>query len=125
MKFRRIVSHLVAISLLLAQVLSPVHAAMVGTTDYLGVQDRASLVATVDAVLARADVRDELVAMGVDPAAALERVDALSDAELQQLAGQLESLPAGGDGFLALVGAVFVVLIILELTGVINIFNKA
>ena len=36
----------------------------------------------------------------------------------------MDQVPAGGD-FLVLVGAVFVVLIILELVGVIDIFKKA
>jgi len=51
------------------------------------------------------------------------RVASLSDLELAQLDGQLDSLPAGGS--LALVGAVFVVLMILEFTGVIDIFKRA
>jgi uncharacterized membrane protein (Fun14 family) len=42
-----------------------------------------------------------------------------------QLSSQIESLPAGGDSVLVLIGAVFVVLLILELTGVIDIFKKA
>lgn len=73
--------------------------------------------------LARDDVRRAMVALGVDPAAAYERVDSLTPAELAALDGELEQLPAGGD-FLAVVGIVFVVLIILELVGVTNVFTK-
>ena len=61
--------------------------------------------------------------MGVDPAAVQERLAALTDEELQTLEGRLDSLPAGGDA-LAVIGIVFVVLIILELVGVTNIFTK-
>jgi hypothetical protein len=39
------------------------------------------------------------------------------------LAGRLEELPAGGD-LLAVVGITFVVILILELVGVIDIFKK-
>ena len=39
------------------------------------------------------------------------------------LAEDLENLPAGGS-VLAVVGIVFIVLLILELVGVIDIFNK-
>ena len=46
-----------------------------------------------------------------------------SDQELHQLAVDMRNAPAGGDA-LALIGAVFVVLLILELTGVIDIFKK-
>lgn len=123
MTFRTFVSSLTAVSLLLAQLSLPAHAAVVGTQQFIETQDRAGLIATIDATLARDDVRQELVAMGVDPDAALARVAALSDAELEQVAGQLENLPAGGNA-LALIGAVFLVLLILELTGVINIFSK-
>jgi hypothetical protein len=61
--------------------------------------------------------------MGVDPAGIEGRLDALSEAEIAALAGQIEQAPAGGDA-LAVIGIVFVVLIILELVGVIDIFKK-
>jgi hypothetical protein len=49
----------------------------------------------------------------------------MSDSELATLAKRINETPAGGDGLLAVIGLTFVVLIILELTGVINIFNRA
>jgi hypothetical protein len=124
MNFRRIVSSVTAISLLVAQLFSTAQAAVVQTQQYLDIQNHAALIATIDAALERDDVRKELVALGVDADAALARVAALSDAELEQLAGQFESLPAGGDSALAVIGIVFLVLLILELTGIINIFHK-
>ena len=60
----------------------------------------------------------------MDPASAMTRAAALSDAELAQVAQEMQTLPAGGDGFFAVIGIVFVVLLILELTGVIDIFKK-
>jgi hypothetical protein len=62
--------------------------------------------------------------LGIDPAVAELRVNALTPSEIAQLQPQLDSLPAGGDALLAIVGVVFVVLIILELVGVTNIFTK-
>ena len=38
--------------------------------------------------------------------------------------GQIERLPAGGDGLLAVLGIVFVVLLVLELLGVTNVFSR-
>jgi hypothetical protein len=64
------------------------------------------------------------VRLGVDPVAATGRVASLSDQELSRVSGQIDQLPAGGD-ILAVIGIVFVVLLILELTGVIDIFKKA
>ena len=86
-------------------------------------EQRDTLLASVQARLAREDVQQAMVQLGVDPVEASLRVAALDQQELLQLQGQLEQLPAGGS-LLALIGAVFVVLLILEVTGVINIFNK-
>jgi hypothetical protein len=73
--------------------------------------------------LERSDVREQMQKMGVDATAVDARIASLSDRELHQLATDMQSAPAGGD-VLALVGAVFVVLLILELVGVIDIFKK-
>lgn len=77
----------------------------------------------VQDALAREDVERAMITLGVDPAAAQARVARLTPAELTQLEQQLDQLPAGGS-FFAVVGIVFVVLIILELTGVTNVFTK-
>lgn len=78
---------------------------------------------SIDSALKREDVRQLLIARGVSPDDAMTRIAALPEGDLAILAEQMDELPAGGD-LLALVGAVFIVLLILELTGVINIFNK-
>lgn len=109
----------------LAAVSSPqiVVAAPVDTGVLLQNEIAEAQVLRVQETLAREDVRSALVALGVDPAAARERVASLTPAELAALEGELEELPAGGD-LLAVIGVVFVVLIILELTGVTNVFTK-
>jgi hypothetical protein len=98
-------------------------AAIIGTQDALAMEQRESRLAVVQAQLAREDVQQAMIQLGVDPVEASLRVAALGEQELAQLQGQLEQLPAGGS-ILALIGAVFVVLLILEVTGVINIFTK-
>lgn len=100
-----------------------VTAAPVGTGALLQEESTEAQVLRVRDALAREEVRHAMVALGVDPMAARERVASLTPAELAALEGELEQLPAGGD-FFAVVGVVFVVLIILELTGVTNIFTK-
>ncbi len=57
------------------------------------------------------------------PAQVESRVAALTDSELRTLAGQMADLPAGADA-LAVIGIVFLVLLILEAVGVIDIFKK-
>lgn len=99
-------------------------AGVIGTAEYLSATDRAGQVASVQAVLSRADVRAQLEKYGVDPADAVARVASLTDSELADVSARMDTLPAGGDGFIAVIGILFIVLIILEWTGVIDIFKK-
>jgi hypothetical protein len=77
----------------------------------------------VDAFLARADVRQHFEALGVNPADAQQRVASLTDAELQELSGRIDALPAGA-GALEIVLIIILILLILELAGAIDIFKK-
>ena len=112
-----------AASLFVSSVQSAAYASVISTQEYLTAVDREATRARIDAVLAREEVRSKLEQYGVDPAETDARLAALTDPELEQLATDLENMPAGGS-VLAVVGVVFIVLLILELTGVIDIFNK-
>ena len=98
-----------------------------------GIVDTSALVATgrgadlasVRSQLDRADVRQQMSKLGVDAASIDTRVASLSDQELHRLAQDLQSAPVGGDGVIAVLGVVFLVLLILELTGVIDIFKRS
>jgi hypothetical protein len=120
---RQTLSLLLSAAMVAASMQSAAYAGMISTEQLIGVIDREAAIARIDAVLAREEVRDELERLGVSSVQASERVAALTDQELQILAEDLESLPVGGDA-LAIVGIVFLVLLILELVGVIDIFNK-
>jgi|SRR5882672_3753874 len=98
-------------------------AGVIDTEEYLNALDRQATIEHIDSVLARDEVRAALEQHGVDPAQASERVAALNDHELHALATDLDNLPAGGS-ILAVAGIVFIVLLILELVGVIDIFKK-
>jgi hypothetical protein len=67
----------------------------------------------------------ELERLGVDPAEAQRRVDALSAAEVAELQRRIDALPAGG--FVgAIVGAaliVFLVLLITDIAGLTDVFT--
>ena len=99
-------------------------ASVIGTAEYLSATDRAGKIATVQATLARADVQAQLEKLGVNPTDAVARVASLTDSELADVSTRMENLPAGGDGFIAVIGIVFLVLMILEFTGVIDIFKR-
>jgi len=112
-----------AVSLFASSVQSAAYAGVISTQQYLTTLDREATRARIDAVLAREEVRGKLEQYGVDPAQTDARLAAMTDQELEQLATDLENMPAGGS-VLAVVGVVFIVLLILELTSVIDIFNK-
>jgi hypothetical protein len=77
------------------------------------------------AILMRDDVRAQMEALGVDRDEALARLASLSDQEVQQIAGQVDELPAGQNllvGILVVAGAVLIGLVILDLLGVTDVF---
>ena len=98
-------------------------AAPIGTDTLVQLDQRGELVSHIQAQLARDDVRAQFLARGVSPAEVDARIAALSTEELQMLSLHLDDLPAGGS-VLAVIGVVFVVLLILELVGVTNVFTK-
>jgi hypothetical protein len=114
-----------ALCLALLNLSSPpvAQAALVGTLQAVESGTRSLDLAKVNAALAREQVRDQMVALGVDPTVVDARVARLTDSELRSLAERMDQMPAGGDA-LAVIGIVFLVLIILELVGVIDIFKK-
>ena len=122
--FRRSCVALLSVSLISLGMQTPAAAGIVGTADAIAVAQQQSDLAVVRGAMARADVRDQMVTLGVDPAEVDGRLAALTPAELSKLAGDIQQAPAGGDSALAVIGIVFVVLLILELTGVIDIFKK-
>lgn len=101
----------------------PAYAAMVSTEQLASATALDVQKQQLSERLLRADVRDELLALGVDPQSVEERIAGLSQSELNQIQGQLDSLPAGGDG-LGTVALVLLILILLEVAGVIDIFPR-
>jgi hypothetical protein len=96
-------------------------AGIIGTDEYLALQDRAIRIERINDTLMQDRVREQLTSLGVDPEHAQQRVATLSDTDLMALDGRLQDLPAGGD-ILGLVVAAFLVILILELAGVTDLF---
>lgn len=71
------------------------HAGMIGTDQAVAAAQ--SERGQISSVLSRADVVNQLQALGVNPGTAKERVAAMTDAEARALAGQLETVPAGAN----------------------------
>jgi hypothetical protein len=120
-RFEKSVS--ILMTLILVLIFAPVHsvlAAMVGTEAMLLNQNTQDVRDQLRSFLDRNEVQFQIRARGIDPAEAKARVDSLSDAEVMQIANQIDQLPAGGDFwgtvlFLAIIG--LVVLVVLEILG--------
>jgi hypothetical protein len=116
---------LTVVMLVISMPLGVAQAALVSTEQVLatsdGVADRARVLAFLD----RAEVREQIAALGVDPNEAAARVAALSDGQVREIAGQLDQLPAGQSAVGVVVGAIliiFLVLLVTDLLGLTNVF---
>lgn len=113
---------------LILLIFMPVHsvlASMIGTEVLMDTVRGQEARQYLHELLARKDVQIKLVAQGMDPIEAAARIDSLSDQEIIRLADRIEQLPAGGSAieFLLVVLLVgFIVFIILDLTGVWDVF---
>lgn len=122
--WRSTLAALLSLALLNAGFISSAHADVIDTAALVQTARDADL-ASIQSQLARDDVRAQLGKFGVAADDIESRLAVMSDSELSSLAKRMHETPAGGDGLLAVIGLTFVVLIILELVGVINIFNRA
>lgn len=78
----------------------------------------------IETLLARQDVRQEMLALGIDPREADARLAAMTDVELAGIAGQLDQLPAGGFSIgtaLIVTFVVFGVVVLLDALGLLDV----
>lgn len=105
-----------------ASVVAPVAQAGVITTDAWVQQAHADEQrAQVADMLQREDVRERMIAMGVDPDHVQARLAGLSDAEVAELAKHMEDMPAGA-GIVEVLLFVVLVFVILDIAGVTDVF---
>ena len=124
-RFRVLTLAMAFIMALTSLPLVPVQAAMVTTDQVITQSEIEADRERVRAFLGRAEVQRELQALGINPAEAAERVSTLSDAEVQQIAGRLDQLPAGQNAVGAIIGAavlIFLVLLVTDLLGLTDVF---
>jgi hypothetical protein len=88
-------------------------AALVPTDSVAGHAGAADARSRVMQSLAREDVRAALAAQGLDPEEVQARVASLTDAEVQQIADQLDQLPAGGDGLGVVIAVLLIILLVI------------
>ena len=114
----RFVAGLLAASISCAALTPPAQAGIIGTDAVAAAAARGR----VSSALEREAVRAKLETYGVSAQDVQARVDALSDAEVTQLAGQLDALPAGGNGIVGAIVLVFLVLLLTDIVGLTKVF---
>ena len=113
---------IMSFSLLGASLPSISYAGMIGTQTLIENRQLDDSRARVEEFISREKVQEQIVALGANPTEVKDRLAALTGEELRLLEQNIDNMPAGG--ILVVIGIVFVVLIILELTGAIDIFKK-
>lgn len=87
----------------------PAQAAMVTTPEVLVAPDRAQLVSSLQGQV----VQQQLIKMGVDPIAAIKRVNQMTEAEIVALQGKIDQLPAGaGIGTIELLLIIVIIILL-------------
>ena len=122
-KTRALVMRVVSVSLICMGFAQVAPAGMIGTSQMLENEARTESLTRIEMLLARDDVGQQLVTFGVEPALVLERLNAMTTEELLALEHRFDEQVAGGDA-IAIIGTVFLVLLILELVGVTDIFKS-
>lgn len=122
-RFMRITSRLLIATTLGLGV--PFHSAQAGVvgTDKVAVSAQSqSERERIRSFLDREDVRKELQNQGIDANTAKARVDALTDEEVQKVAGRLDKMPAGGD-IIGILFTIFVILLVTDILGFTKVFS--
>lgn len=115
MKFsRKVVSPLVfllAVALVEVPFAAHARAGMIPTSQAVADLSRAQSLAKLNEFIGRQEVRAQLIKNGVTPREASQRIASLSDFELQKMAGNVETAPAGAE--VVVIGVTTLLLIII------------
>lgn len=117
--FRRYVASCLVVTSL--QPMFPAYASMVSNAEFLSSGSATVSTPTLDEALASPELRDRLIALGVDANVVDQRLSSLTSEERAFLAQRIDELPAGGD-VLGLLVLLFIVFVITDAIGVTDIF---
>ncbi len=106
---------------LLSMSFNGAHAALVGNDVTIAQAQQQDARAELLQTIRRADVSEQLAAMGVSQASIESRVQLMTGDEVAQLNQQIGELPAGGD-VLGVLLVIFIVFVITDVIGATDIF---
>jgi len=122
-RFMRITSRLLIASVLsLTLPMQAAYAGMIGVSEVAVSEQSQSQRERIKSFLEREDVVKAMQTEGLDASTAKARVDALTDQEVQQVAGKIDTMPAGGD-ILGILFTIFVVLLVTDILGFTKVFS--
>jgi hypothetical protein len=119
---KRVMVVVLSVSMLGLSLPATSYASMIDTQSLVQTHNLEESRARISQLVSQEKVTNRMLELGVDPVDIQARIAALTKDEVRQLEQHLDQMPAGG--ILATIGLVFVILLILELTGVIDIFKK-
>ena len=117
---------LAAMMFLMAAPVQSVTAAMIDTETMMDSARGREAREYLHQLMASKDIQAAIVAHGIDADEAWARINSLSDDEIIRIADQIDQLPAGGglaEFLLIIILVGFIVLVILDLTGVLDVFT--
>lgn len=120
-------SKLILSFILSVSVFTQVMSAQIVSTDVIleqstGISSKEKLIQ----VISREDVKEKFQELGVDSKAIEARIASMTDEEASKIAHQIDTLPAGADAGMSIIGAIvfiFVVLLITDVLGLTKVFN--
>ncbi len=117
---KRVVVMFMTLALVFVSI-GPAHAAFLNSDQVAQMQAATEAKASLLMTIARTDVQQRLIALGVDPAQVEQRISQLTPDELQRLNQRMAELPAGA-GVLELVVFIFLIFIITDMLGATDVF---
>jgi len=100
-------------------------AAMVGTEKFLQAGDSQNLRDYLYQVMDREEIKNALIAQGIDPPEARLRIQSLTDEEIQLITERLSELPAGSGVeifSLIIIAVIIATVLIFHFTNITNVF---
>ena len=122
---RRVLSSLLISSVVFSGMAHAAPTALISTEQAaaaLQAASRSEAHAKLQAALDRADLAAMLQARGVSVDEMRARVDALTDAEAQQMLKQIDEAPAGASDVVGVLFTVFIILLVTDILGLTKVF---
>lgn len=119
---KKLFVHLLLTAFVFVGFTQTVQAALISTEQVVAAgaaqQERAKITIALD----RPEVLAQLEKLGISQSDAQARIAALTDAEATSIAHQIDTLPAGGDGFVGALLFIFILLLVTDILGLTKVF---